>query len=96
MSKEIQSPKYFASQYEGSQGYMLTLASRILERDEQIAAWCIEAAQKADQEAEAHERKVTGEHGRIVSDTSHHERACRCEGQASSLRALAALLMGLS
>lgn len=61
---------------------------------EQIAAWCEAKAAEAQREADAHGRMVTGEHGRELSDVSHSERAMYCEGQASAIRAIAAILKG--
>lgn len=63
-------------------------------RDAQIAEWCEGKAAGANKEAEAQEEQVTGEHGHHISDASHHDRAIRCEAQASALLALAALLRG--
>lgn len=66
---------------------------------EQIAAWCEEHAGAADREAEAHEEQVIispppADVETCEANDSHRDRARHCEGQASALRALAAILKG--
>lgn len=67
----------------------------VLRRDAQIAAWCIEKAEAADREAEAHDRRVTNS-SHYDDDAQHKQRAERCEGRAAAFRAIADLLRGLS
>lgn len=53
-----------------------------------LSTWAVEKAGAAQREAEAHEAQVTGQHGHLVSDTSHHERALTCEGQSVAFKAV--------
>lgn len=63
---------------------------------EQIVAWCEECAAAAGREALEHEARIGPAHNdaETVANVSHRERVLVCEGRASALRALAAILKG--
>lgn len=68
-------------------------ATAIRARDAQIAAWCEEAAGKAEREGEAR-LSIVSPSRTPAENEEHLSRYHRCEGQASALRSLAAILKG--